>query len=473
MRHILKTKTTEEKPQRREISVRTLSIFAILSLFPTLICCYMALQYVLPAVRTDSERILIITLLILSVPFAEFWLIKILMGVFHRIAQSASSVASGKLTNRISVKGSEELKELADSFNLIASRLEESIDALKESKRRLHVFLLRIGKAVTSFEDIEELLKLIMDSTVQALQVEKGILFLYDPIKNMLDARVSYSYSGEIIKNRAIKIGEGKIGQVAVRRKPYQDKFLLIVPLVYQSVFIGVMALENKINDEGFTRDDMEVFSTIAVQTSIALENARLHQDVEKTYLETMAALALAVEAKDPYTRGHSQRVADFAMGIADEMGINDEEKKELINRSALLHDIGKVGISESILSKNGGLSREEREVVNQHPVIGEGIVKPLTYLKELCPVIRHHHERFDGKGYPDGLSGKDIPLGSRILAVADTYDALTSKRPYRTAYSPDRAMEMIKEGIGSQFDGEIAEAFLRVCKDQKVKGKG
>ena len=181
---------------------------------------------------------------------------------------------------------------------------------------------------------------------------------------------------------------------------------------------------------------------------------------IRASFLSAITALAYALEAKDKYTSGHSQRVADMSVAIARELGMR-RGNIEKIRLAGLIHDIGKIGVRGPVLNKPGRLTDEEFQHVKCHPVIGEHILTPIVDDKDILRMVRHHHERYDGKGYPDGLSGEQIPLAAMILAVADTYDAMTSKRPYRAAMSAETACDEIQSCKGGQFDPEVAEAFL------------
>jgi putative nucleotidyltransferase with HDIG domain len=208
-------------------------------------------------------------------------------------------------------------------------------------------------------------------------------------------------------------------------------------------------------------------FTPILIRNALAaLNNALLHQDSKRNYLQTIVAMAQAVDAKDPYTHDHSRNVTAYTLAIADGMGISGRER-ELLWSAALLHDIGKIGVPESILNKPGRLSDEEFRIIKSHPEKGCQILKPVTAFQGILGIVRHHHERFDGKGYPDGLKEKAIPLQARILTVADAYDAMSSDRVYRKSPGPDYAIDQLVQCSGTQFDPEIAELFLRILRNR------
>lgn len=185
------------------------------------------------------------------------------------------------------------------------------------------------------------------------------------------------------------------------------------------------------------------------------------YMDTKRMYFETIETLSTALDAKDEYTNGHSKRVSEYAMGIAHVMKIS-KYQKELILNASLMHDIGKIGISDAIIKKEGKLSLGELYEIKRHPEIGEKIIGKIGFLKDVSQIIRHHHERYDGNGYPDALAGDEIPLESSILAVADAYDAMTSDRPYRKAMEVDLAIEIILNESNKQFHPQVVEAFKR-----------
>lgn len=200
----------------------------------------------------------------------------------------------------------------------------------------------------------------------------------------------------------------------------------------------------------------------------VSQENVRLYQNLEASYVGILAALAATVEAKDSYTKGHSERVAKYAALIGWDMGLREAELEILAN-AAILHDIGKIGVSDQILQKKGRLTGKEWETLKIHPLIGKKIVTPVEILKDVVPIVYYHHERYDGTGYPEGLEGKEIPLGARILAVADAFEAMGSERVYRHAFPSEEIVVKFKEGSGTQFDPEVVRVFLAITEDGRI----
>ncbi|MEX0755151.1 MAG: HD domain-containing phosphohydrolase [Actinomycetota bacterium] len=214
-----------------------------------------------------------------------------------------------------------------------------------------------------------------------------------------------------------------------------------------------------------FARELGELYA-LERQRSRDLEHAL--GSLEETYLATMTSLAQVVEAKDAATRGHLDRTTKYGMALAERIDPELARRPELAH-AFFLHDIGKVGIPENILCKAGPLDDEEWGVMRSHPMIGAQIVAPIRFLDGAVEVIRHHHERFDGRGYPEGLKGEQIPIAARIFSVADSFDAMTSDRPYRGALAIERALEEISGGAGTQFDPEVVTGFLDLMRDQDL----
>ena len=199
----------------------------------------------------------------------------------------------------------------------------------------------------------------------------------------------------------------------------------------------------------------------------LARRSFELYTKMRKVYLDTIRALAAAIDAKDPYTKGHSERVSETSIALAQELNLSDRDI-ENIEYTALLHDIGKIGIADNILGKNSILTNEEFDKIKEHPIMGAKIIEPVDFLKNSYEAIYHHHEKYNGKGYPDGLKEKDIPLLSRIIAVADAYDAMGSDRPYRKKLNRDKILKELKDQSGKQFDPKVVKALISVLDKER-----
>jgi HD-GYP domain-containing protein (c-di-GMP phosphodiesterase class II) len=245
----------------------------------------------------------------------------------------------------------------------------------------------------------------------------------------------------------------------AMARGTNQLHSFLVVPLTRQEGVVGALAVGFAEPHE-FSPEELPLLTTIGGQIAIALQNAEAYEKLDRMYLETVTALAAAMEAKDQYTASHADSLAAMAVAVGSRMGLTEAELR-MLQYAAVLHDIGKIGIPGNILNKPAELTREEFDTMAQHTVIGERIISRIDYLVPIARIIRSAHERWDGKGYPDGHRGEEIPLASRILLVCDAFDAMTTDRPYRTALPIDEALSELARHAGTQFDPRVVDVFL------------
>lgn len=351
--------------------------------------------------------------------------------------------------------------------------------------------LTEVSKTVNSSLALDKVLETSMKLVAQIMRAEASSLMLLDSEKKELVFKVALGKKGEWVKEIRIPLGVGIAGCVAEtgesliiedaskdsrffksadEKSGFQTRSMICVPLKIKNKIIGVAEAINKIGGT-FGDEDIELFEAIALQIAIALENASLYKDLEDLFIETVISLAATIDAKDPYTHGHSQRVMEYSLAIGKEMNLSNDEIKDL-KLSALLHDIGKIGINENILTKPAKLTDEEFSEIKKHPGTGAGIIEHIKKLKDISPGIKYHHERFEGGGYPDGIKGENIPFFARIIAVADTYDAMTSDRPYRKGLDPEIALAEVEKCKGTQFDEKCADAFIKVYRDGKIEKK-
>ena len=240
---------------------------------------------------------------------------------------------------------------------------------------------------------------------------------------------------------------------------------IIAVPLHGKDRVIGMMVATNRLNKADFDSIDAKLFNSVANECAVFIENQSLFRDLKELFIGSLKALTNSIDAKDQYTRGHSERVALISKWIAERYsqvtGELDNDAIQKIYLAGLLHDIGKIGISEAVLGKIGKLTDDEYKQMKAHPTIGAGILSEIRQMADIVPGVLCHHERPDGKGYPKGLCGEDIPLVGKIVMIADTFDAMTSKRTYRDALSVETAIAEIEKGLGGQFDPEIGSIFL------------
>jgi len=243
---------------------------------------------------------------------------------------------------------------------------------------------------------------------------------------------------------------------------------VMIAPLSNKERTLGAVSIVFEQDEDFIRQQTLKLLYILSSFFSLSLENAYLFEDLKKSYFDTIRAVANSVEARDAYTRGHSNRVAEISKIIAAEMGWGRRDL-EMIDWGGVLHDLGKVGISDSILNKPGKLTDEEFVIMKSHPSIGAQIIGGIAFLEPLMPYIAQHHERYDGRGYPAGFKGEEIAIQGRLLAIADTYDAMTSDRPYRKGLAAQIAYDEILKCNGTQFDPVIVRAFEKAFKAGKI----
>jgi putative nucleotidyltransferase with HDIG domain len=373
----------------------------------------------------------------------------------------------------------EEIEEANYRVADLAEDLEEKNRTLEQAVSRLSA-IYKMGLAINSTMDLSRLFDLLIRKTMETLNAEVGYILLLDKDTWVFKIAGAVGIPEHIDLDMLIPVKPGGVSHwVVEHRQPlliediraatylsptsrlgYKRESVICVPLTIQDKVIGTMTIANRQDAKAFSREDLDLLSPIAAQASVAIRNARLYEEQQSTYLNTVQALVSAIEASDAYTRGHSERVTRYSLAVARQMNLPAESLKRL-EQAAVLHDIGKIGIDIALLHKEGTLSLAEVDILQQHPLIGVRILEPISFLKGVREIIEQHHERFDGKGYPYGLRAEELLLEARILAVADTYDAMTSDRPYRQALPHEFAIREIQEHAGAQFDPQVTEVFV------------
>ena len=352
-----------------------------------------------------------------------------------------------------------------------------------ELQQRLleHETLLEIGVQLASTLDLARVLELALQKAEELCHAESSSIWELDDEKNELFFRVVRGRAAGEIQSLRVPLGRGIVGSVARSGKAeivnevvqdprwsgdrdphFTTRNILTVPLIARGEVIGVLQLLNRGGGEGFTQDDLRRMQLFAGILAAAVQNARLYADQKRTFLEMVTALSEAIERRDPYTGGHVRRVVTYSVLLGQEMGLPLEQLEEL-RLAAILHDIGKIAVPDQILRKPDRLDADEVKVMERHTVDGAEMVGRIRSLRHLVPGIRNHHERLDGRGYPDRLVGDDLPLIPRIIGVADTFDAMTTDRPYRRALTPAAAAAEIARLAGAQFCPHVAAAFARL----------
>jgi response regulator RpfG family c-di-GMP phosphodiesterase len=332
-----------------------------------------------------------------------------------------------------------------------------------------------VTKILASTLDIAELNKKFLDFSTRLVRADGGALIFAD--KNRKFSLAESKGNGfkadfwaaqpfvlaarrVLERQEPLVIESGReLPAEGLRPLPQGIQAYVSFPLMTPSRTIGVLNLVRTTGGDPFSNLDLELINVLASQASISIENVRLYQNLRDNYLKTIRAFALAVEAKDEYTHGHSENVMKFTVMIAERLALPPHEIEQF-KYAGLLHDIGKIGVSERILSKPGKLTPQEFDEIKKHPELGSKIIANVPFLKPLVPLVLSHHEFYGGGGYPHGISGDDIPFGSRILSVADSFEAMTSDRPYRKAMPEDVSLGILEAQRGQQFDPAIVDGF-------------
>jgi putative nucleotidyltransferase with HDIG domain len=386
-----------------------------------------------------------------------------------------------------------QLVEIQEAYRTISTLnldLEEKNRSLNDAINRLSA-LNQISRVLTSSHDRRQVDQTMISLPMALLGAEIGHLLLLDHAAGELVLTHSQGLKEEGRSPRRIPVGTGVAGWVARHRKPllvpdfsrqdlftprstlgYERHTAISVPLMIKDELIGIISMINREDGRAFTEEDKTLLVTIASEAAMALHNLLLLEKVQSNYFSMVKALIAAVEAKDIYTRGHSERVTQYSMLIAEQMNL-PPHRRDIIQKAGFLHDIGKITVELSILNKPAFLDEEERGKIRLHPMVGYRILQPIDFEDDVKVCILQHHERLDGTGYPNGCPAAELILESRILSVADAFDAMTTKRPYREAVSVSDAIIELERCAGSQFDPEVVQAFKLRVESMLARGTG
>ncbi len=350
----------------------------------------------------------------------------------------------------------------------------------KENKARLEL-IYEVSKRVGSVPRMKEMLEQVIKMTQKTLNASAASILLFRDNDQELYFEVVSGPVGKDLRQVKLSTKYGIAGQVARTGKPlivndvsrsenfhkmiddttgFTTKSLVCAPLAVHRNILGVIEVLNKLDGSEFEEQDLEAVISVANTAAMAIENTRLHQTVLEAYKSTIKTLAASIDAKDPYTRGHSQRVMEYALLAGSYLSFSSEEL-ETLEYAAILHDIGKISIDSTILNKPSSLTKSEWNIIREHPVIGANLLKGIPFLEKASELVLCHHEKYNGEGYPNGLSGEEIPLGARLIAVADAFDTMTTDRSYRAAMTVESAVKELKDCAGKQFCLVSVKAFI------------
>jgi len=398
-----------------------------------------------------------------------------------KLQEGTRHIARREFDSRVIIKTGDEFEELAASFNTMADRLGKQFKTLTT--------ITEIDRSILSALDTDKIIEIVLNRIHDILPCDCVSVTLFN-LSNQ-DSALTY------IRGREAEI-EKKVESILPRseeiKKLYTNpeffitkrshtiphylkpqakrgmKSAIVFPLFINQILSGIIILGYQ-KKPFYNQEDITQARQVADQVAVALSNTRLVEELEQLHLGTLTALARSIDAKSRWTAGHSERVTKLALKIGNSLGLSPKEL-EVLRRGGLLHDIGKIGVPASILDKSGKLTDIEDQFIREHVRWGVHILEPIAAFAEIMPTVLHHHEQFDGTGYPAGLAGEAISLSARILAVADAFDALTSHRPYRPAENQEQAIESIKQEAGKQFDPQVVQAFLEVMAETQQKNE-
>ena len=373
-------------------------------------------------------------------------------------------------------------------LNHLLVKIESALKRRKEKKQRERldklVQILKLNKELNAKLEMSALLNEFLFHVERTFDPDGTVIFLKNG-KDFHPARVRGLFKKQVAMLRRIKditlylilkdfksllYIPGKIENEDLRVRGLLDGIshqLLLSPLISKGGVLGCVCLVRELDKMGFNDDDMQLLTVFASQTAAIIENAQLYGRVLEMNREVIRSLAKAVEAKDSYTKGHSDQVAYYSVKLGRSLGLTSEELDEL-HWSGIVHDVGKIGIPDDILNKPGKLTDEEFEIMKRHPVIGREILSQIESLKDIMPIIYHHHERIDGRGYPEHIKGDSIPFLSKVISVVDAYDAMTSDRAYRRAMDPKKAVSILESGSGTQWEPDLVDTWIHILEREK-----
>lgn len=433
-------------------------------------------QRLLHSERQVTANVVLLNLLVIIIMIGiAYFLSNAFTPSIQSLLKASQRVAAGELVENITVTSSDEIGQLGEAFNQMLTSLRRQSETLTRRVLELSV-LYDTSRVLSSSLDLKQSMNTVLESTLKVFNADIGCMSVFDEetgelVTGLCRAKSGVSPEGRLFLERlvaervvanekTIRFDRFSTGKLPFSTKVMGNiKSVLAVPIMLENKVIGAISAGN-IKQVSFSDEDERLLLTLAGQTAVGLENAKLFENLENAYLETVKALAAAIDAKDSYTRGHSEQVAKYALMIADEMNLAESEKIA-IKTAAYLHDIGKIGIGDEILLKEGILDEHEISIIRSHPLLGANILRSVTFPWKVVPAVLHHHEHYSGAGYPAGLKKREIPLGARILSLADAFDAITSDRPYRKARSMEKAVEEIKRCAGTQFDPNLVKLFV------------
>ncbi len=448
-------------------------------------------------IRTTLTFLLVLFLL----GVGTFFIIKGFLKPVDRLIADMKRVEGGEYALQVPIHKADEVGEITRQFNMtiegISLRDEElqalneelaaSFEEINEANEKLtyaheaitnnlskQKMINQLGENLYLITDYDELLETILLHTGEMINASRSSIYILDENK-YFRIKTSLNYTPEELEKLVFRENEGTFSWIMENKTELfiedvnndarykklalteENQMLLQLPIFDEnSEVIGTISYMS----DNLNLDFIPFVKQLSKIISVSISNSSLISHIKSTYFDIIVALVKAMELKDTYTKGHSERVMNYSLSLGKRLDLSKGEM-DILRHGSILHDIGKLGIPESLLSKCTRLDCSEYDMIKNHPIIGEAFVSNLKFLNSAKPIIRNHHERIDGRGYPDGLKGEEIPLLARIVAIADSYDAMTSERSYKPTMSLESAIIELREHAGTQFDAELVELFI------------
>jgi putative nucleotidyltransferase with HDIG domain len=371
----------------------------------------------------------------------------------------------------------------------VAEALEKARLLRENISMRALMPLFEVSKEIISEIDPRKLIKEILEIAGRETHADKACVYLVEETTGKLSMKEEFGLSSDFCAHVKEKYSK-KIAEFIFKEKKlllvtpevklppdFEElrqmegtSYSIYLPLTVRGNIIGILYIGRVSSEHPFSPSEVELVSVLSGQAAAAIENARLYEKLQQSYLSMIVTLSGVVEARDLYTDKHMKDIAEYSVEIAQKLRLPDNDIED-IRKAALLHDLGKICVPDHILMKADKLSDDEMAVIKRHPAAGAKIIESVEPIKHAREIIKHHHESYDGTGYPDGLGRNKIPLGARIISVADAFGAMTTDRPYRKALSIEKAIKELKEFAGTQFDPEIVEIFISILHEKGVLG--
>ncbi|UCE41501.1 MAG: HD domain-containing protein [Candidatus Aminicenantes bacterium] len=432
-----------------------------------------------PVASFKNTFFLIILLSLWVVIFLSFSQIRRSLIPLEKLKAGVRRIAKRDFSTKVVITSQDEFADLAKTFNTMAYQLGRQFKTLTT--------IAEIDRAILSAFNAKEIVTSLLTRITDAFPCDTvGVTLLEknNPNKGIIytekDDSVTQKNKGSLIlSDQEIRELSDHQENMVLNQEKFSQSYLTplvqngiksfhIFPIFLRNTLAGIISFGYKTKPD-LTKEDLSQARQLSDQVGVALSNARLIEELSDFNWSTLIALARAIDAKSPWTAGHSEKVTEYGLEIGKEMGFSKEDM-DILQRGGLLHDIGKLGIPNKILDKPGKLTEEEKQIIQKHPSLGARILEPISAYTDTMHIVLQHHENYDGTGYPDGLAGEEISIYSRILAIADRFEAMTAGRPYRKGLPPGEAAKFIQKYSGTQFDPALVDAFLRsLTKKRKI----